>query len=668
MRVITNALIVVFVSVTTTVYSQTIKKYLDQGDKFYARQEFAKARKAYQEAEKIEPNDAKIQLKLGLTYLSSSPKFQSLNHLERAYKLNQQVDADIHYYLGLSNQLNFHFQKAQKHYELYKERNKRMGPLCDQKIEECQRADSLMNQAVSAIVKVMDSPLNSPFEDYGPLLNAAENKLIFTSARDSASYDKRSKALFEEILISELKDGVWSAPQKISSKINNQFHDAAASLSRDGNTLIIYYGEGSGDLYRSDFDGTAWSKPKSMGAFINGPISNETSGCFTPDGKKFYFSSDRPEGFGGLDIYVAEINQSGQWTSAQNLGPSINTSGNEDAPFMYNDSLLYFGSDGHPGLGNYDIFKAQRVRGIWQKPENMGYPVNTAEYENFFHLTEDKKRGYYASVRKEGTGRTDLCMVTFTDQEPKVQILQPEIVKEPVAIVEEKIEPAPVSDEFVDPLVSLHKDLGIAIMLKGKVIDTKTSAPLKAQIILINNENNTVVARIYSNATTGDFSIDIPNGGNYGINTSAEGYLFNSMNFDVPTFAEYQEIDTHILMVKAEAGSKVVLKNVFFDSGKATIKKQSEGELQRIVDLLNKNLALRLQVNGHTDSSGDNATNKALSLKRAQAVMDFLVKNGIDKKRLSAVGYGEERPLVSNDDEMEGREINRRTEIEILGG
>ncbi len=673
MRTLTNTLVVVFVCFTTVIYSQTTKKHIDEGDKLYSKQEFAKALIAYQKAEKISPNDAKIQLKLGLIYLSGSPKFQSLNYLERAYKLDQQVDDDIHYYLGLSNQLNFHFQKARKHYELYKERNKRMEPLCDHKIEECLRADSLMNQTVSAIVKVMDAPLNSSFEDYGPLLNAAENKLIFTSARDSSSYDKRGKTLFEEILISELKDGIWSAPQKISSKINNQFHDAAASLSRDGNTLIIYYGEGSGDLYRSDFDGSVWSKPKNMGGFINGPISNETSGCFTPDGKKFYFSSDRPDGFGGLDIYMSEINNSGEWTKAQNLGPSINTSGNEDAPFLHNDSLLYFGSDGHAGLGNYDIFKAQRVKSTWQKPENLGYPVNTPEYENFFRLTDDKKRGYYASVRKEGTGRTDLCMVTFIEQErpvvmePPAAIVQPEEVNEPIAIVEKKKEePIAVSDEFVDPVVTLHKDLGIAIMLKGKVIDTNTATPLRAQIILINNENNTVVTRTYSNATTGDFSISIPNGGNYGINTSVEGYLFNSMNFELPAFAEYQEIDTHVLMVKVEAGSKVTLKNVFFDSGKAIVKKESIGELERIVDMLGKNPTLRLQVNGHTDSSGDNAANKLLSLKRAQAVMEFLAKNGIDRKRLLAVGYGEERPLVSNDDEMGGREINRRTEIEVV--
>lgn len=663
MRSLLTASVILLSCFATQVFAQPGKKFIDQGDKFYARQEFTKALAAYTEAEKLDPNDAKVQLKIGLTYLSSSPKFQSLSHLERAYKINQQIDDDIHYYLGMSNQLNFNFKKAQKHYELYKERNKRMGPLCDHKIEECQRADSLMANAVSAIVKVMEWPVNSAFDDYGPMLNASEDKLIFTSARDSAFIDRRNKVLFEEILISELKDGQWSAPQKISSNINNQFHDAASSLSRDGKTLIIYYGEGSGDLYRSDFDGSEWSKPVNMGEFINGPASNETSGCFTPDGKKFYFASDRPGGYGGLDLYVAEINQFGEWNNAENLGPAINTLGDEDAPFLFNDSTLYFGSDTHPGLGSYDIFKAERVKGKWQKPVNLGYPINTAEYENFFHLSEDKKRGYYASVRQEGVGRTDLCMVTFI--EPEIPIVE---LENEIADTAPDAEAEAVNDAFVDPLISLQKDLGIATALKGKVIDATSSSPLRAQIVLINNANNTIIARVYSSSSTGEFTIDIPHGGNYGINTSVDGYLFNSMNFEVPTFSEYQEIDTHILMAKAETGSKVVLKNVFFDSGKSDLKKESLGELERIVSMLEKNQALRLQINGHTDSAGDDALNKALSLKRAQSVVAFLVSKGIEPSRLSAVGYGEERPLVSNDDEMEGREINRRTEVEIVGG
>ena len=158
----------------------------------------------------------------------------------------------------------------------------------------------------------------------------------------------------------------------------------------------------------------------------------------------------------------------------------------------------------------------------------------------------------------------------------------------------------------------------------------------------------------------------IPHGVNYGVATQKAGYLFNSINFNVPQFAEYQEIDTHIIMVKAEIGSKVVLRNVFFDTGKSDLKKESIAEVENIRDLLSRDGHLRVQINGHTDNLGNVNYNKALSLKRASAVVNYLVQNGIAANRLSAKGYGSERPIVSNDDEEGGREINRRTEIEII--
>ena len=158
----------------------------------------------------------------------------------------------------------------------------------------------------------------------------------------------------------------------------------------------------------------------------------------------------------------------------------------------------------------------------------------------------------------------------------------------------------------------------------------------------------------------------IPHGGNYGVATERKGYLFNSINFNLPQFAEYQEIDTHIIMVKAEVGSKVVLKNIFFDVGKSDLKSESIAEVENIRELLLVNTALKVQINGHTDNSGNAASNKVLSLKRASSVVNYLTSQGIAASRLSAKGFGSDRPIVSNDDEAGGREINRRTEIEII--
>ena len=201
--------------------------------------------------------------------------------------------------------------------------------------------------------------------------------------------------------------------------------------------------------------------------------------------------------------------------------------------------------------------------------------------------------------------------------------------------------------------------------MKGTVIDVKKTTPLEATLRLVDNTNNMVISTITTDPS-GTFELVIPQSGNYGLTTEKPGYLFNSIHFDLPPFKKFQEIETHILMVKAEVGSKVVLKNIFFDLNEADLKPESLSELQTIKELLVRNPQWRIQINGHTDNTGNAATNLALSHKRAEAVVQYLIAEGIPARRLKAKGYGSEKPLVSNDDEREGRQINRRTEIEII--
>jgi hypothetical protein len=386
-----------------------------QANKLYKRGEYTKAILLFNQVTQEKPKDAKAHLMLGLAYLASTPKHEALTHFEKAYQLNPKVNKNLHFYLASSYQVNFKFKEAIDHYNVYKKKAKSMRSLCDHKIDECHRAEAFLNQESNYIVEILPAPINSMYDDYAPLFNLAEDELIFTSARDSALQDVKTNILYEEVFVSKKEAGQWIVPKPLSGNINKQNHDAASFVSHDGKMLVLYYPDGNGDLYKSFFDGNDWSQPNNMGQFINDPLSSETSGCFTPDGKKFYFASDRPDGFGGLDLYVAEINQFGEWGNAENLGPNVNTAGDEDAPFIVNDSLLYFSSNGHPGLGNYDIFKVERIKKKWQKPVNLGYPINTPEYENFFHLAADGKHGYFSSVRKEGLGRTDICK--FTVQE-----------------------------------------------------------------------------------------------------------------------------------------------------------------------------------------------------------------------------------------------------------
>jgi outer membrane protein OmpA-like peptidoglycan-associated protein len=341
----------------------------------------------------------------------------------------------------------------------------------------------------------------------------------------------------------------------------------------------------------------------------------------------------------------------------------VNTPENEDSPFIHHDGVtLYFSSDGHPSLGNSDIFVSEFKNNKWSKPENMGWPLNSWEYDGFFTVSPDKKKGYFSTVKEGGLGDADIYSIAFLD--PKYKPKPKPVAAKPA---EEKTKTElPKHEEFVDPMIQVHKDMKVVTLLKGKVIDETSAAPLSAVISLVNNETNQVITKINANPTTGEFELVIPHGGNYGVATEKAGYLFNSINFNLPQFAEYQEIDTHIIMVKAEIGSKVVLKNIFFDVGKADLKPESVAEVENIRELLVANNTLKVQINGHTDNSGNAASNKALSLKRAAAVVSYLTQKGIAAGRLSAKGYGSERPIVSNDDEEGGRAINRRTEIEII--
>jgi outer membrane protein OmpA-like peptidoglycan-associated protein len=636
---------------------------VDKADKLFLKGSYGAALTQYRLIEKNQPSNPKIKFRIGQVFLSIGQDSKALPYLEEAHRLNPAVDADIDYYLGMALQANAHFSRAIEHFKKFKKVNKKLIDIADHKIAQCRIGDSLKSNPVNCLIKVLEWPINSMYQDYGPMLNEEENELIFTSARDTVQKDKQQNVLFEDILISKIDSaGTWAVPERISSRINDDFHDAATYLTPNGRTIFLYYERGNGDIYQSDFDGKEWSVPRSMGKEINS-VSWEASGSLSRDGKRFFFSSDRNGGRGGLDIYVSEKQPNGQWGKAVNLGPLINTPGNEDAPFLAEDGTLYFGSDGHIGLGDYDIYKSEFKNGKWTKPVNLGYPINTPRFENYFFLTKDKHRAYFSAMRDEGLGNSDICMITFIDPPP------PPVVKEEPVVAKVdtvKREAETIGDEFVDAMVSFQKDLGLATVLTGKVIDESSAKPLKAQIILVDNKANKVIERVYSDSKTGDFKIVIPHGGNYGINTSVDGYLFNSLNFEVPAFNDYQEIETAIMMQKATVGSKVVMKNIFFDVGKALLKDESIGELERILDLLQRNPDLKLQINGHTDNSGDAQTNKLLSLNRAKAVLNFLVQRGVSVNRLSAVGFGEERPIVSNDDEEGGRAINRRTEIEVM--
>lgn len=626
-------------------HAQSFDDHLQKADRFYFKKDYENALQLYQSALSLNAEDAQTNFKAGISSLHTERYSQAVRYLEKAYELKPDVDPEIDYHLGMAYQQNHQFAKALKHFTEVKQENKKLARVASQKIRECLAADSIMKIPANASVSIMSREINTAFSEFSPLISADGKKLIFTSNRSTDDYQIKSRTNFEDVYVSERTDGRWSNPLKISENINVKLNEAATSLSADGKTLFLYYEDGGGDIYTSSLENGAWSKPTPLNKFINHPQYRESSACISADGKRLFFASNRPGGKGGFDIYMSELSKTGQWGRPLNL--NINTRRDEESPFLHADGTsLYFSSNGLATLGDHDIFRTTIVNGKCSRAENLGYPVNTSSYEGFFVLTTDGASAYFTSRRPIGTGSADIYTATFVTS-PRVA--QPQ--NSPVSTIGPDAEPT--------------QSEGVVTLLKGLVLDANTESPLKATVSLVDNSIRKVISTVETEPS-GEFELTIPRGGNYGITTERKGYLFSSMNVNLPAFETYQELETHIMMIKAQVGSKAILKNVFFDPNESTLKSESMAELQRVRDLLVRNPGWRVQINGHTDNAGEPAFNRALSLKRAQAVIEYLVSQGISGTRLEARGYGSDKPLVSNDDEKEGRQINRRTEIEII--
>jgi outer membrane protein OmpA-like peptidoglycan-associated protein len=318
---------------------------------------------------------------------------------------------------------------------------------------------------------------------------------------------------------------------------------------------------------------------------------------------------------------------------------------------------MYFSSQGHKGMGGYDIFKTvyNDSSKTWSTPENIGYPVNTPDDDVFFVVSASGRHGYYSSFKPNGFGEKDLYMITFLGVEKQM------IMNNEDNLIASQA--APVKETVVAPVAEI-KEAQLTI-LKGKITDALTQKPLDATIEIIDNQMNQVIATFTSNSITGKYLVSLPAGKNYGIAVKKEGYLFHSENFDIPATSAFQEVTKDVELKGIVVGSKIILKNIFFDFDKATLRPESTNELQRLTKLLTDVPTLKIEISGHTDSKGANEYNAKLSDNRSKAVVDYLIKAGIAANRLTYKGYGEDQPISTNDTEV-GRQLNRRTEFKIL--
>tara|TARA_R110001592_G_scaffold346229_2_gene638700 strand:+ start:808 stop:2790 length:1983 start_codon:yes stop_codon:yes gene_type:complete len=619
-------------------------KNIHEGDAFYFSYIYSKALDKYLDANKFNPNNAELNAKIGDCYLNTGKYKKAQKHLEKSIELDKEIDSYFIYKLGQTYQLNNKFDTAMKFYKTAQTKASKLNPNAlddiSKKTKECEYGKTLITAPVKVVITNVGNLINSADHEYVPVITADESEMFFTSRRNNTTGGKRDYLIddyYEDIYYSKKENDTWSEAVNIGSPINSEYHDATVGLSIDGQKLFIYRdnAKGDGNILVTERTGNNWSEPEELPSPINSK-HQETSACFSYTGKTIYFVSDRPGGFGGKDIYKSDIDEKGKWGNAQNLGATINTDSDEDAIFLHADGkTLYFSSKGHQTMGGYDIFKSVFEKNKWSTPVNLGYPINSADDDVCFVLAANGKYGYYTSEKAEGYGKKDIYKVTFEIKEERPRLT----------------------------------------LLKGIVFDSKTKELLSAQIEIFDNTENKLVSTYHSNSATGKYIVSLPAGHDYGISVRKEGYLFYSQNINIPDTAAFQEIKKDIGLDKIEAGKKVVLMNIFYDYNKSSLRASSFNELDKVVELLNKNPKMKVELGAHSDSRGSDAYNLKLSQDRAQSCVDYLTSKGIDKVRLNAKGYGESRPIISEtdinnlktDEEKEkAHQQNRRTEFKIL--
>ena len=626
----------------------------------FTKADVEKALPLYLSANKFNPNNALLNYKIGRCYLRGDNKPAAVEFMEAAIALNTNVDKQVHYWLGRAYQYKAMFDEAIEAYEDYKPRIEAKDTdglkSVNKRISECKSGKELVLKPVRVFIDNV-AELNSKFPEYGPVISADESVIMYTARRDDSSGGKLDDdgGFFEDIYSAESKGQTWGIPVNVGKPLNTDQNDAIIGLSNDGQRLYVYRTEDGGDIYESVLKGDSWSKPKSLGSKIN-TKSHESQATLSYDGNTLYFVSDRPGGFGNHDIYVSYRDAKGNWGEATNIGPTINTEYEEMCVFIHPDGkTLYFSSEGHNSMGGLDIFKTVYENGKWTTPENLGYPINTPDNDVFFTLAASGKRGYFSSVREEGKGFQDLYMITFLGNEKNVVNNSEDLL---IAY-----QSNPVSEKVIESAVELPS--ANLTLLKGIIRDDETKNPVEATISLVDNSKNIVIATLESNAKTGRYLVSLPSGINYGIAVKATDYLFHSENFDIPAANGYQEVVKDIDMKRIDIGSSIVLRNIFFDFDKSTLRAESVYELTLLTNLLNEMPKLQIEISGHTDNKGSASYNQKLSESRAKAVVDYLVSKGINASRLTYKGYGLEQPIATNDTE-DGRQQNRRTEFKII--
>jgi flagellar motor protein MotB len=644
-------------------------KSIKQGDRYFKEGvgTYDLARDHYLFAEQYNPESAALNYKLGVCYLFTDNKYEAINYLLSAYTADPEVSGDIHFLLARAYQLVLEFDKATEHY--YAHQDALVQP--SEKLEyaarlkkyltECENGKNLSREPVRVIIQNLGENVNSRYDDYNPVFDTGDSALFLTSRRpfENAKRNPIDNKYNEDIYRATLTEGKFDTAVRLGKPLNSKHNTSLVGVSSDGDRLFLYRGDiEGGDIRVSDWNENKgkWNKPKGIASRLSSR-EGETSAFLTPDGNELYFvSRNKDLSQGGKDILISRINEKGKWSEPENLSELINTEYDEEGVFITPDGkYLYFASQGHNTMGGFDIFRSEKQpNGTWSGPVNLGYPINTPDDEVFYITDKTGQYGYYSAIREGGLGAKDIYKVIYLGAEKELAFrTRDQLVAGP---------DLPKTGLLTTPVL-LATDTSYVVT--GRVLDTLSGViPLVAKISIMDAGSGRIESFVISDST-GNYTARLPEAKVYGVEINSPGYLYYLDILDLTGASNQEKIFLNFYLRKVELGTKVVLENIYFETGKAVLRPESFDALDQVYRFLENNPSIRLEISGHTDNTGSLRINQRLSRERAKAVVDWLVGKGISPEMLVYEGYADTQPVATNDT-AEGRKKNRRVEFKVI--
>lgn len=637
---------IVFLSIVSlSGFSQ--ENAVKKGDKKYEKYAYIDAIKTYERVAEKGYKSAEMLQKLGNSYYFNADLTNAAKWYGELFSITEDVDAEYFYRYSQSLKSIGEYEKADKMLDKF---NQKSGVDSRAKLYANQKNYLDQIKKNSGRYKLENAGINTEYSDYGSAFYG--EKVVFASARDTGNFSKKkhtwTNQYFTNMYVSDLSaDGALSAPQKFAKSINTKFHESTPTFSKDGKTMYFTrnnYLEGkkgkSTDkitflkTYRATLEGDKWTN------VIELPFNNNDYSvahpALSPDGKTLYFASDMPGTLGSSDLFKVEIKADGSFGTPVNLGSKINTPGRETFPFISDDNVIYFASDGHPGLGGLDVFATKIEGDNFSEIQNIGDPANTKQDDFGFLINSKNKIGFISSNREGGNGNDDIYKFIETK-----------------------------------PLVFTCKQL-----LFGIVTDEETGAILANAKVTLFDEKFNKLKEITSDASGNYTFEEVECDRNYYVRGEKPEYAIKEQKIFIPKESGKTELPIALekLVKQVKVGDDLAktfgIKIIYFDLDKWNIRPDAAVDLAKIVDVLQEYPTMKIDVRSHTDSRQTHKYNEKLSDKRAKSTVAWMVENGINTSRLTGKGYGETQLVNKCADGVECSEeehqLNRRSEFIIM--